>query len=859
VAQATKEPPAEEPAAETKRGAAAEQGATPPGVEVLEVRGRGEAAIMPDVPSSLTQFDAATIEALGAQDISDLSRVTPNVNIVQPGSTQAVFFVRGVGLSDFSSNAAGAVTIFQDDVSLNAPAIQTGQLFDVEGIDVVRGPQGSGPFRNASAGAIRVRSRRPTGNYTAQLRTSFGQYETKGDKGAREHALIQDYEGAVEMPVVPGWLSSRFAFRLREADPYRTNGCAYASPFPRAPRVRQCGEDPSREPDRISKVPFGLPKFVNDEHNWAARGTLRFQPPDSESEFFLNAHGSRLDQDSTLGQAIGTLFRQGVTDENLRVAFAGTDVGNYSDPDVTQEYNRLCADAPGGGFNCTNQLAQIQLAKKIAADRPLDEKPYRGDYDRVGQTTRDAWGGFASGEKEVFADTKLFALASYDAYDRFQDQDTDFTPTKLFETVQADEAWQTYEELRLDGELTAEPVEWHLGGYYLREELDVDQTVFIGTNPILPLDTHRVYSQTIDSAAIWGEFGWDFADDFTLQGGVRWNWERKTFDFEKTGGNLFETHASAREKATWSTPTGQLILTYHIDPEKSAYARYTRGFKAGHYNALASETGSERLTGTFRVEPADEEYNDAWETGLRGSWLDRRISLAGSFFYYRYENYQIFLFHDSAAAAEPPTLEIVNAKQAENFGVELEGALQPLDGWAPRLLSGLRLSANFGWLHGEYLDFTTFQKISFGSGPPANFSLDYSGKRLQNSPEYKVSGTAEWTFDLGRFGYLIPRYDVNWSDDVFFDPNEGRGSIDPRDPTKPALVDYGVGQKAFFLHNLRLAYRTPSANVEVAGWVRNLEDQTYKNFGFDASQFAHLVINFPGEPRTIGIDISFLF
>ena len=133
----------------------------PTGVEVMEVRGRTAGAIETDVPSSITQFDASTIQALGAQDISDLSRVTPNVNIVQPGATQATFFVRGIGLSDFSSNAAGAVTIFQDDVALNAPAIQTGQLFDVEDVEIVRGPQGTGPFRNASAGAIRVRVEPP--------------------------------------------------------------------------------------------------------------------------------------------------------------------------------------------------------------------------------------------------------------------------------------------------------------------------------------------------------------------------------------------------------------------------------------------------------------------------------------------------------------------------------------------------------------------------------------------------------------------------------------------------------------------------------------------------------------------------
>src|SRR5258705_6572341 len=197
-------PEAKEPAAEQESAPETAQPRTetepqaptqeaPAGVEVMHVKGRGAGQIETEVQSSVTQFDASTIEALGAQNISDLARVTPNVNIVQPGATQATFFVRGIGLSDFSSNAAGAVTILQDDVAINAPAIQTGQLFDVETVDVVRGPQGTGPFRNASAGAIEVRSKRPTGNYGASLRASLGEYRTKGDKGAR-HARIQDYE-----------------------------------------------------------------------------------------------------------------------------------------------------------------------------------------------------------------------------------------------------------------------------------------------------------------------------------------------------------------------------------------------------------------------------------------------------------------------------------------------------------------------------------------------------------------------------------------------------------------------------------------------------------------------------------------
>jgi outer membrane receptor protein involved in Fe transport len=103
----------------------------------------------------------------------------------------------------------------------------------------------------------------------------------------------------------------------------------------------------------------------------------------------------------------------------------------------------------------------------------------------------------------------------------------------------------------------------------------------------------------------------------------------------------------------------------------------------------------------------------------------------------------------------------------------------------------------------------------------------------------------------------IPRYDLNWSDAVYFDPNEGRGTPaqDGRDP----LPQYGVGQNPFFLHNVRLAYRTPTGNVEVAGWVRNLTDEVYKNYAFDASAFAQLVLNFVGEPRTIGMDLTITF
>src|SRR5262249_38959604 len=182
-------------------------------IEVIRVKGRAVTGIQTEVPTSVAQFSASDLQALGARNVSDLAKVTPNVEIKTTGSTAPTFFIRGVGLSDFSANAAGAVAIYRDDVPINAPAIQLAPLFDLENVEVLRGPQATGSGRNASAGAIKVYSRPPTGDLGAELFSSFGNFGAK------------DFEGAVEAPIVEEVLASRFAFRWTQRDPYVTNGC----------------------------------------------------------------------------------------------------------------------------------------------------------------------------------------------------------------------------------------------------------------------------------------------------------------------------------------------------------------------------------------------------------------------------------------------------------------------------------------------------------------------------------------------------------------------------------------------------------------------------------------------------------
>jgi outer membrane receptor protein involved in Fe transport len=872
--RAPEEPAPDEPDADAFEGGSAEP---PPGYEVLRIRGQGLSALETEVPTSVTQFDAAAIQALGAQNVADLAKVTPNVEIRTSGATTATFFIRGVGLSDFNANAPSAVAIYQDDVALNLPALQLGQFFDLQDVQVLRGPQAWGRGRNASGGAIRMVSAKPTGRLESNLRSTVGRYD------------FRDFEGALETPILQDSLAARLAFRFSERDPFGKNRCANAvgprpnrepvapgAPAPPQPdgiEVRLpppsvagqrpelngpvfCGEslvgipnprDPNRtdpvQPDNVfvSDVPSGLPDEVNDRGLWAARAQLRFQPQDTEMDWLLNGHGSRLDQLSTLGQTFGTNGRRINPDgPNFEGLLGASDRQGYTDPDVvelrTLLRSKLAARFPTIPNQELTRLTQLALQDELAEH--LDLRPYHGDYNTVGDTTLDTWGTFLRGDVR-FGDVDFTTITAYDAYDRFRHTDQDFTPNIVFENVTEDEAWQVYQDFQLSGALADTAVQWRAGAYAHYQDLDVEVTNDFGGNPGAAF---RQYTEKTVSYALYGGLTWDLFDDFTVEGGVRWNWERKELDYFLINIGVELTDEPSN---VWEAPTGSLALTYRLTDRVALSWKYARGWKSGHYNGTSSN-----IRGVTVAEP---EEIDSFEVALKGSWFDDRVSLGASLFYYIYENYQVFVVADDFSSQ--PQIEVINANDAEVYGSEIDLKIEPLD--------GLLLTARVGWLESQFLDFTQEVPVSvLNFGPPPRtdtFSVtrDYSGNRLINSPRWKVSLGAEYTIGLGRYGSLIPRYDGAWSDDVFFDPTQGRGvpnSMGER--YKPRCT---IAQCAFWLHNVRLGYRTPEGNIEIGGWVRNLTDEQYKTYAFDASTFAQTVIVFTGEPRMFGLDLTVRF
>jgi outer membrane receptor protein involved in Fe transport len=166
----------------------------------------------------------------------------------------------------------------------------------------------------------------------------------------------------------------------------------------------------------------------------------------------------------------------------------------------------------------------------------------------------------------------------------------------------------------------------------------------------------------------------------------------------------------------------------------------------------------------------------------------------------------------------------------------------------------------FSWLESQFLDFVrTDQFLSPGGGGTPFLFRDQqsSGNPLLNSPKYKISLTAEQTVPLFSIGFVTLRYDAAWSDTTYYDSTKGVGLGDINGDH--FLPKNTVAQPPFWIHNLRLSWRSPDERVEIAGWVRNLTDQAYKTFAFDGSAFRKTSIYYVNDPRTVGGSIMVTF
>jgi len=163
------------------------------------------------VPLSITALSAEDLANIGATQTRDLVELAPNLSEQGSfGRTDPSFFIRGVGSTQFNPNSNSKVGVYLDDVYLNSPAVQGSQLFDIDRIEVARGPQGTLFGQNTTGGMVRAIANKPTigGGFTADTSATAGSYNEldaqaaigfdTGETSAARMAVIDEHRDGTQ-------------------------------------------------------------------------------------------------------------------------------------------------------------------------------------------------------------------------------------------------------------------------------------------------------------------------------------------------------------------------------------------------------------------------------------------------------------------------------------------------------------------------------------------------------------------------------------------------------------------------------------------------------------------------------------
>ena len=166
-------------------------------IDVLTVTATKRAESLQSVGVSVNAFTGDAMEKLGIHNSDEVLLRVPNLEIqANNGSTNANIFIRGLGTTGPGFNTLSGVGIYSDEVSLNSPVVNILQVYDLERIEILRGPQNTLYGRNTTGGAVNFISRKPEigGEANGYVRATYGRFNQA------------DIEGAFGAPLGEKWL-----------------------------------------------------------------------------------------------------------------------------------------------------------------------------------------------------------------------------------------------------------------------------------------------------------------------------------------------------------------------------------------------------------------------------------------------------------------------------------------------------------------------------------------------------------------------------------------------------------------------------------------------------------------------------
>jgi outer membrane receptor protein involved in Fe transport len=647
----------------------------------IVVTAQKKAENLQDVPIAVSAFSQDSLEGRGLNGGSDLVLAIPNVSFSSVALGKYNFQIRGIGAQIQGASSDSGVGIHQNNIPLTINRLAAAEFYDIERVEVLRGPQGTLYGRNATGGVVNTITATPKDEFSAEVSLDYGRYDRK------------KVSGYINIP-----LSDSLA-------------------------VRAAGTMIKRDGTILNA---GTGNMVDSRDVWSTRVTAQFEPSDNFRARLMWEHFEQDDTSGAIGKTIcattpGVTSIGGVATNPFTSAMltpgclrtSVNDARNTGMPSSTATlpglFGLLIGVMPLNGFQgkvlsrdlrtiessfdpytrAKNDLISLDLQIGLGDSLTLTSVSAYSK-DKFSQYST-AFGGIAT---VPFANTPLtpgglFTDPQLGASDRFENS-----------TLVRNSGKQYSQELRIQSDF-AGPLNFNLGGIYL-DFKSQNEVLYLGNTTTLfaiaqnfggagiyidPLANpdgtgHNYYNNKspyhLKSAALFGEGYFQASDTLKFTLGLRYTNDRK----EQTSfptlllapGRGFP--ATAPQTVKFEEVTGRFTVDWKATDDNLLYASVARGYKGGGFNP-----GATALSG---VSPAfAPEFVNSIEIGSKNTFADGAIVFNATGFYYDYSGYQVSKFANQTVSTDNVDATVK--------GFEIEAAFEPV--------SGLRFDSQIGYLN----------------------------------------------------------------------------------------------------------------------------------------------------------------
>jgi iron complex outermembrane recepter protein len=789
-------------------------GAASAGLQEVVVTAQRRTENVMDVPMSVQAFSPELLDEKGLHNIDDLSRVAPGVTFLRNGMSASGNYNdedSDVSIRGIDSTAGASTTgIYIDDTPIQTRHLNFGtvnpypELFDLERVEVLKGPQGTLFGSGSEGGTLRFITPSPgLDTYTGYARAEFGQIDGGG----------QNYEigAAVGGPIIDGVLGFRISASFRE-----DGGWVDRVSYTRPPAVlTPCASygNPAN---------FGAPCFGGSALLYSGTPTVT-----GTIEPNSNWHDT-----DTFRAALRWVPAEGLTIDpsiyvqSLHINDTGAYWENISDP-ADNVYRS--GNAQRNPSTDPWWIAALKLNWNLSWATLVSNTSY---FSRQQHSVSD----YTQWISTVF-DFNQYPPVGDASSSYFTDHQNNFT-----------------QEIRLSSADPAAPLQWTVGGFYLHA--NENSTEFINSPdacdvPGLPctMGTNLAYLQPrfslIDKQeAVFGEASYKLSSLFKLTAGLRYSkldYSGVVQEYEE--GIFGESNVNTASSGSDKPLTPRFVFDFTPDPDSLYYVSAAKGFRPGGINTHLPPpctVGLPPLPSTFSSDSLWQ-----YELGTKDSFLDRHLQVSASIYYIKWKNIQQFVYLTCGLGFDYNLGELTG----KGGDVEIDWRV------TPDLTLGLTAA---------YTDSAFDGPIAL-TGPGITYPLVSPGDHLQASP-WNTDLNLEYVWNaFARKPYIRLDYQFATAQNTevpYLDPANAPND----DPTLPGLpqirvLDIRAGMRfsgldaSLFVHNA-LDYHTQIfASRDLATTLLNGYAQPNGSLlNFDTNYFARGI-----PPRTIGVTLTYRF